>query len=99
MKRLLVLTIAVSGLIAVALLYRSYQTSNVGKGGQVGDPIFAVSVRVLSAAEQVGEAIFNGNCAKCHGKNADRQDSVAPRLVHLIYEPNHHSNQSFYRAA
>jgi len=47
---------------------------------------------------QVGETIFNANCAACHGKQAVGTDH-GPPFVHRIYEPNHHGDQAFQRAA
>lgn len=52
----------------------------------------------LSANAQVGETIFQGQCADCHGINAVGQDGVAPPLVHIIYEPSHHGDEAFQRA-
>lgn len=47
---------------------------------------------------QGGEAKFNANCAACHGKQAAGTDH-GPPLVHKIYEPNHHGDPAFQRAA
>ncbi|MBU6432610.1 MAG: c-type cytochrome [Nitrospirae bacterium] len=47
---------------------------------------------------QVGETKFNANCAACHGKQAAGTDH-GPPLVHKIYEPNHHGDPAFQRAA
>ncbi len=47
---------------------------------------------------QVGEAKFKTNCAVCHGAEAAGTDH-GPALVHKIYEPNHHSDAAFQRAA
>ena len=47
---------------------------------------------------QAGETIFNANCAACHGKQAAGTDH-GPPLVHKIYEPNHHGDPAFQRAA
>lgn len=33
-----------------------------------------------------------------HGKDAADQEGVVPPLIHVIYEPNHHADQSFHRA-
>lgn len=44
-----------------------------------------------------GEAVFNVNCAKCHGLMGVGTDN-GPPLVHKIYEPNHHADISFYWA-
>ncbi len=64
-----------------------------------GTPIIDVNVPELSAEAAAGEALFNQNCASCHGRNAAGQDGVAPPLVHVIYEPNHHGDASFHLAA
>lgn len=47
---------------------------------------------------QVGETKFNANCAACHGNQAAGTDH-GPPLVHKIYEPNHHGDPAFQRAA
>lgn len=66
--------------------------------GQQGAALVAVNVPELSTAAEQGQATFQANCAACHGVNASGQDGVAPPLVHIIYEPNHHGDASFYRA-
>lgn len=53
----------------------------------------------LSANAQIGKQAFDAKCAACHGANAEGQDGVAPPLVHIIYEPGHHGDESFQRAA
>ncbi|MEP5154126.1 cytochrome c [Planktotalea sp.] len=53
----------------------------------------------LSANAQIGKSMFEAKCAACHGLNAVGQDGIAPPLVHVIYEPNHHGDESFQRAA
>ena len=58
-----------------------------------------VQVPKLSQTAQSGEKLFNTYCASCHRKDAAGQDGVAPPLVHKIYEPNHHADMSFRRAA
>lgn len=47
---------------------------------------------------KAGEAKFNANCARCHGERATGT-AQGPPLVHKIYEPNHHSDAAFQRAA
>jgi len=47
---------------------------------------------------QIGEAKFSANCAACHGvRGVGTQQG--PPLVHKIYEPNHHADMAFQRAA
>jgi cytochrome c len=57
-----------------------------------------IKVPVLSKVAKQGEELFKANCAVCHGKNAAGTPN-GPPLVHKIYEPSHHSNLSFQRAA
>lgn len=66
--------------------------------GDAGAPLVEVVVPELSATAQAGKELFEVSCAACHGANAAGQDGVAPSLVHIIYEPDHHSDQSFYQA-
>lgn len=52
----------------------------------------------LSQNAQIGKRGFDAKCATCHRANAAGQDGVAPPLVHIIYEPSHHGDDSFRRA-
>jgi mono/diheme cytochrome c family protein len=61
-------------------------------------PKQAVGGGPVPAEFQVGETTFNTNCAACHGKQAAGTDH-GPPLVHKIYEPNHHGDPAFQRAA
>ena len=45
-----------------------------------------------------GETLFNNNCGRCHGERGTGT-SNGPPLVHKIYEPNHHGDAAFQRAA
>lgn len=45
-----------------------------------------------------GEALFNANCARCHGVGG-KGTAHGPPFLDKIYEPNHHSDTAFYRAA
>ncbi len=52
----------------------------------------------LSSAGQMGQIAFDDNCAACHGAKAAGSEN-GPPLVHKIYEPSHHADFSFVRAA
>ena len=56
-----------------------------------------VTVPSLSTDAQEGQVIFEANCAGCHGEDAAGSDQ-GPPLVHKIYEPSHHGDQSFLAA-
>lgn len=47
---------------------------------------------------QAGESAFNTFCARCHGERA-LGTNQGPPLVHKVYEPSHHGDAAFYRAA
>lgn|GEM_PF-143004 len=49
-------------------------------------------------ALKTGETKFNTFCAPCHGIEA-RGTNHGPPFVHKIYEPHHHSDFAFQRAA
>jgi mono/diheme cytochrome c family protein len=44
-----------------------------------------------------GEALFDDHCAACHGPQGTGTAS-GPPLVHEVYEPGHHPDESFQRA-
>ena len=72
---------------------------HVGEADGGGPPIAAVSVpETLSARARAGQTSYDASCASCHGRHAAGQDGVAPPLVHVIYEPGHHGDESFQRA-
>ncbi|MBC8494345.1 MAG: cytochrome c [Candidatus Thioglobus sp.] len=48
--------------------------------------------------QAVGMKKFKENCAKCHGEWAKGTDA-GPPLIHNYYKPDHHGDESFYRAA
>ena len=64
-----------------------------------GTPMVTVRLPdALSAKARSGLESFEANCAACHGRNAAGQFGIAPPLVHAIYEPGHHGDESFQRA-
>lgn len=54
-------------------------------------------IPTLSETAEIGQSLFEGNCAACHGPNASGSEN-GPPLVHRIYEPSHHGDASFYSA-
>jgi hypothetical protein len=45
-----------------------------------------------------GETHYNLKCAECHGVKATGTQQ-GPPLVHQLYEPSHHADEAFFRAA
>lgn len=52
---------------------------------------------VIPAEFAKGESLFMEHCAVCHGGDVMGTDH-GPPLVHPIYQPDHHSDASFYLA-
>ncbi len=85
-------------LFVVALGVAGYLVVS-GGGTNEGRPSASVDVpAAFSVQAQLGQKVYDANCASCHGRNAAGQDGVAPPLVHVIYEPGHHGDESFQRA-
>lgn len=69
-------------------------------GGQAGEgagPVPTIRMPVLSPQATAGKHAFDANCAQCHGGNGSGTDK-GPPLVHDIYNPGHHADESFHRA-
>ena len=77
----------------------SKNTTGTATELQVGEPIESVLVPdQISDLGLLGKNIFDLKCQSCNGINAAGRHEIGPPLVHKIYEPSHHSDQSFYRA-
>jgi len=89
--------IAVSGGLALVVLAVWYAQRPGGYGS--GETNLAtLTIPDLTEAQATGKALFDGNCAACHGANAAGSDQ-GPPLVHRIYEPGHHGDMAFVLAA
>ncbi len=61
-------------------------------------PLVEVTLpRQLSPLAQRGKAVFEAQCASCHGATAGGSDR-GPPLVHPIYRPAHHADFAFATA-
>jgi len=64
-----------------------------------GEAIVTVQVPLIEGNAAIGKRIFDSACAACHGANAAGTNGLAPPLVHKVYEPGHHADEAFQRAA
>ena len=87
-------------LIAAFSLYTQYAGTNTSVAeAQQSNALVQIEIpSELSGLATIGKRGFDKNCAACHGEDAVGQDGVAPPLVHKIYEPSHHGDESFQRA-
>ena len=69
------------------------------QNGPEGAPLVEIALpAALSTEAQAGQQLYDSKCVSCHGRNAVGQVDVAPPLVHIVYEPGHHGDESFQRA-
>ena len=97
MKRLVLPVLAVvviGGLIAWQSMPGDPHAGHI----PAGDALVEVTVPDLTDTAERGRKTFEANCAACHGINAAGVDGAGPPLVHIVYEPNHHGDMSFYMA-
>ena len=100
-KRTLIFTGVFVVISAAYLLIPIISNSTDGDEISIIDNSAIVSIELpdeLSKVAQIGKLAFQSNCLACHGENAVGQKGVAPPLIHKIYEPSHHGDESFQRA-
>ena len=69
------------------------------RGGEREREVLArIELPPTPAEHRAGDSLFTANCASCHGQSARGSDQ-GPPLLHIIYEPSHHSDASFVLAA
>lgn len=93
--------ILVAGGVGYVMWPAAPQTADSDTATSMEDGVLAdvLLPESLSQNAQIGQLGFEAKCAACHGLNAAGQDGVAPPLVHIIYEPSHHGDEAFQRAA
>lgn len=93
--------ILVAGGVAYAMWPAAPQTATSDTAISMENGVLAnvLLPETLSQNAQIGQLAFEAKCAACHGASAAGQDGVAPPLVHVIYEPSHHGDEAFQRAA
>jgi len=65
--------------------------------GQGASSPSGLVIPAYSAKAATGKRTFDANCAQCHGTNALGSEK-GPPLIHQIYNPGHHADESFFRA-
>jgi hypothetical protein len=63
-----------------------------------GGSMVAVKMPVIEGNAAIGQRIFEKTCATCHGLAGGGIEGAGPPLIHIIYEPGHHGDESFQRA-
>jgi cytochrome c len=86
------------GLCSLFFLGCSENGSNAQSSHASSPTILSSADKPLPAELEEGEAKFNIFCSRCHGPQGKGTNN-GPPLVHKIYEPNHHADMAFQRAA
>lgn len=89
LPKFLIITILIAG---AGLVTSRFFTSKADTA------LATVTIPELSPLAQAGKKTFDISCASCHGANGAGSDK-GPPLVHNIYNPGHHDDPSFFRAA
>ena len=63
-----------------------------------GSPAMKPASAAVPDELKAGEAKFNANCSACHGVGGVGT-TQGPPFLNKIYEPNHHTDEAFRRAA
>lgn len=90
---------AMPGFMGRSMMNGGMDMSNDFESGETSQMVQVALPDTFSANAEIGKRIFDVKCAACHGANAAGQNGVAPPLVHKIYEPSHHADIAFLRAA
>ena len=86
--------------IAVYVLLQPGPAEEAAQAALVdGSPIVAIQMPPIEGNAVIGQRIFESACAACHGNNAVGIEGAGPPLIHKIYEPSHHADEAFQRAA
>jgi len=75
------------------------QLHGAAAGAPAPDPDSIVVPETFSAPGYFGQIAFERTCATCHGAKGAGGTGKAPPLIHPIYEPGHHPDAAFLRAA
>lgn len=82
--------------------YLAHGRAPADEGAQLELPqssaMVAVKMPTIEGSAAIGQRIFDTTCASCHGANGAGKEGAGPPLIHIVYEPSHHSDEAFQRA-
>ena len=98
-RRYLLIGVCAVAATAAYFLLRPLPADEVAKSvARDGNAIVAVQMPKIEGNAFIGQRIFESACVACHGTNAAGVEGAGPPLIHVIYEPSHHADESFQRA-
>ncbi len=95
---LLIGACALAAIAAFAFLRPSTDTNAALSAPVEGTAMVAINMPVIEGNAAIGQNIFESTCAACHGPGGVGNAEAGPPLIHKIYEPSHHGDESFQRA-
>jgi cytochrome c5 len=94
-----IMLIGFAGILCWCLLVGCSENGTNARESSTPAPMAPISgEKDLPTEFKEGESKFNAFCSRCHGAQATGT-AQGPPLVHKIYEPNHHADFAFQRAA
>ncbi|MBA84200.1 MAG: cytochrome C [Rhodobacteraceae bacterium] len=60
--------------------------------------LVAIQMPAIEGNAAIGQRIFENACVACHGAGGVGVEGAGPPLIHVIYEPSHHADETFQRA-
>lgn len=97
-KYLLVGACAVAAAAAYTFLRPAPANDVANSAPPEGSAMVAIQMPPIDGNAAIGQRIFENACVACHGTNAVGVEGAGPPLIHVIYEPSHHADESFQRA-
>ncbi|WP_164662120.1 cytochrome c [Tropicibacter sp. Alg240-R139] len=97
-KYLLVGACAVAAAAAYISLRPTPANDDANSAPPEGSAMVATQMPPIEGNAAIGQRIFENACVACHGTNAVGVEGAGPPLIHVIYEPSHHADESFQRA-
>ena len=95
-KRLIVPMIGAAVILAVVAIV-AFGGNSSPRDPMTGESEFDIPVQD-SALVAGGESLYRTSCAACHGSGL-RGTEFGPPLLSVVYQPGHHSDESFMSAA
>lgn len=97
-KYLLIGAGAVAAVAAFVFLQPASSDAVAESASPEGNAMVAINMPPIDGNAAIGQGIFENACASCHGTGGVGNDGAGPPLIHVIYEPGHHADESFQRA-
>ena len=98
-KQHLMIGVCAVGLVAAFAVSRPAPTHEAAETAPLdNNALVAVTIPRIEGNAAIGQNIFENICAACHGTQGTGNAEAGPPLIHKIYEPGHHGDESFQRA-